>query len=154
MQKKKIAKILVEAKRLAKRYKDLTGRPLGITGEVAEFTAATKLKLKLAGARQAGYDAIRCEGGKEVKIQIKGRCLPRNYKSGQRLGSIRLDKEWDSVLMVLLDEVMEPLEIYEAGRKEITKALKAPGSRARNERGALSVSKFKKIGDKVWDNKA
>lgn len=148
-----IAEILSEAKSLAKKYRKLTGKPLGITGEVAEFSAAQILGLELAEARQSGYDAIRREDGNETKIQIKGRCILANSKPGQRLGSIRLDKEWDTVLLVLMDEDLEVLSMYEAARPEIKRALLAPGSKARNERGALAVSKFKAIGHEVWKRK-
>ncbi|GMR07215.1 MAG: hypothetical protein BMS9Abin26_0217 [Gammaproteobacteria bacterium] len=147
---KEIRNILKDAIDVAKRYKALTGKPLGITGEVAEFTAASLLGLVLAEARQAGYDAIQNKNGKEIKVQIKGRCLPENHKTGQRVGSIQLDKEWDTVVLVLLDHEFEPFEIYEAGRGPVTEALSAPGSKARNERGALGVSKFKSIGKKIW----
>ena len=143
-------KLLKEAKSLARRYRKLTGKPLGITGEVAEFAAAQLLDLELAGARQAGYDAIRTDAGKNIKVQIKGRVIPKGAKPGQRLGSIQLDKEWDTVVLVVLDQDFEPRVIYEAGRDAITAALIAPGSKARNERGALSVSKFKSIGAVVW----
>ena len=149
-----IAEILNEAKSLAKKYRKLTGKPLGITGEVAEFSAAQILGLELAEARQSGYDAIRHKNGKETKIQIKGRCILANAKSGQRLGSIRLDKEWDTVLLVLMDEELEILSMYEATRPEIKRALLVPGSKARNERGALAVSKFKAIGHEVWKRKS
>ena len=142
--------LLNDAKRLAKRYKELTGKPLGITGEVAEFTAAALLDIELTEARQAGYDAIRWCEGKEIQIQIKSRCLPSTSTSGQRLGGIQLNKEWDVVLMVLLDEDLEVLKIYEADRSAISSALLEPGSKARNERGALSVNKFKTIGHQVW----
>ncbi len=145
-----LAEVLADAKSLARKYRKLTGKPLGITGEVAEFSAAQILGLELAEARQSGYDAIRKENGKVTKIQIKGRCIPANAKPGQRLGSIQLDKEWDTVLLVLMDEDFEVLCMYEAARKEIEKALLAPGSKARNERGALAVSKFKAIGHEVW----
>jgi hypothetical protein len=139
--------ILDAAKDVAVRFKNLTGKPLGITGEIAEFSAAKLLDLKLAEARQAGYDAVDTAG---QKIQIKGRCLPENPGAGQRLGSIRLDHEWDCVLLVLLDQSFEVFEIWRAGRSAVEKALLAPGSKARNERGALAVSKFKQIGIKVW----
>ena len=125
-----IAEVLADAKSLARKYRKLTGKPLGITGEVAEFSAAQILGLELAEARQSGYDAIRRkENGKVTKIQIKGRCIPANAKPGQRLGSIQLDKEWDTVLFVLMDEDFEVLSMYEAARKEIEKALLAPGSK-------------------------
>lgn len=148
-----IAEILNNAKSLAKKYRRLTGKPLGITGEVAEFSAAQILGLELAAARQSGYDAIRREDGKEIKIQIKGRCIATNAKLGQRLGSIKLDKEWDAVLLVLMDESLEVLSMYEAERPEIEQALLAPGSKVRNERGALAVSKFMAIGHEVWKRK-
>jgi hypothetical protein len=50
--------ILAQAKRLAQQYREVTGKPLGITGEVAEFEAARILGLELTPARTAGYDAI------------------------------------------------------------------------------------------------
>ena len=118
-----IAEVLADAKTLSKKYRKLTGKPLGITGEVAEFSAAQLLGLELAEARQSGYDAIRHKNGKTTKIQIKGRCIPANAKPGQRLGSIRLDKEWDVVLLVLMDEDLEVQSMYEAVRPEIEKAL-------------------------------
>lgn len=54
------------------------------------------------------------------------------------------------VLHVQLDERFEATAIYEAGRVEVARALGGPGSRARNERGPLSVSNFKAIGKRIW----
>jgi hypothetical protein len=51
--------LLDEAKIIAKKYKHLTGRPLGITGEVGEVEAAILLDLELAQVRQSGFDAFR-----------------------------------------------------------------------------------------------
>ncbi len=127
----------------------MTGKPLGITGEIAEYEGA-RLGVELTRARQAGYDAIEQSAGVTRLLQIKGRCMLPGCKSGQRLGSIDITKQWDAVLMVLLDENFEALEIYEAQRAAILKALSAPGSKARNERGALGVRKFKAIGKSRW----
>jgi len=149
---KEVGAVLREARQLAKRYRELTGKPLGITGEIAEYEAARILGLELAEARQAGYDAIGRENGKEVRFQIKGRRIPANAKPGQRIGTIRIDKEWDIVLLVLLDADLEVDSIYQAERPEIEKALLKPGSKARNERGALSVHKSKSIGREIWPN--
>jgi hypothetical protein len=52
--------------------------------------------------------------------------------------------------MVLLDENFDALEIHEAERTAVLAALAAPGSKSRNERGALGVSKFKSIGKLRW----
>ncbi len=147
-----IGKLIATAKQLAKRYRALTGRPIGVTGEVAEYEAARLLGLELATVRQSGYDAIRRHGKSVARLQVKGRCIVSN-NPGQRLGRIDLTKEWDGVLLVLLDGELEPTAIYEADRAEIERALVAPGSKARNERGALSVSKFKSIGRLVWPAK-
>lgn len=142
--------ILRDAKKLAQEYRSLIGKPLGITGEVAEYEAARLLGVKLTPARQAGYDAMEQRNGKARRLQIKGRCLLPGCKPGQRLGSIDTKKDWDAVLMVLLDENFEALEIYEAQRADVLDALSAPGSRARNERGALGVNKFKSIAKLRW----
>ena len=52
--------------------------------------------------------------------------------------------------MVVMNEVFETLEIWEAERSAVVEALTAPGSKARNRRGSLAVSKFKQIGKRVW----
>lgn len=145
-----VLQVLREAKRLARRYRELTGKPLGITGEIAEYEAARLLDLELAVARTAGYDAVEVVNGMPRKLQIKGRCMLNGCKPGQRLGSIRGEHEWDAVLMVLLDENLNATAIYEAERVDVLRVLSQPGSRARNERGAMPVSKFMKIGKKRW----
>ena len=138
---------LQAARDVAKRYRELTDKPLGVTGEVGELVAAEILGLKLTPARQAGYDAVAPDGR---RIQIKTRCLLDHRKPGQRIGSINIRHEWDTVVLLLLDHAYEPLEAFEAPRDRIVEALLRPGSKARNERGALSVSKFKSIGQRVW----
>jgi hypothetical protein len=145
-----ILELLNEAKIIARRYYALTKKPLGITGEVAEYEAARILGVKLTPARQAGYDATELTGGKLRTLQIKGRCLPNGCTPGQRLGSIQPGKEWDAVLMVLLDSTFSATEIWEADRAAVLAALAVPGSKARNERGALGVAKFKTIGQLRW----
>ena len=143
-----VGEILERVKKPAIEYYELTGKPLGITGEFGEYLAATTLGLKLAAARTAGYDAVDSTGR---RIQIKTRRIPRDKKIvGQRLGSIRLNHEWDAVLLIVLDERFELRWIFEAERPAIREALKAPGSKARNERGALAITKFKSIGRQVW----
>jgi hypothetical protein len=145
-----VMEVLAAAKSLAQRYRTLTGKPLGITGEVAEFEAARLLDLKLVDARQAGYDAIRIENGVPHRLQIKGRCVLPGAKPGQRMGSLDITKEFDGVLLVLMDASFNATAIYEADRAPVIAALTAPGSKSRNERGALGVTKFKSIGRRIW----
>lgn len=146
----RILEILREAKKLAQEYRILTGKPLGITGEVAEYEAARILGVELTPARQSGYDATEQTNGLIRKLQIKGRCLQDNPKPGQRVPSIRIDKAWDAILLVLLDKNFDAFEIHEANRKPVIEAIMVPGSKARNERHSLSVSKFKAIGRLRW----
>jgi hypothetical protein len=69
---------------LAQESYALTGKPLGITGGVAEYEAARILGIELTPVRQAGYDSV--EDGRQ--LQIKGRCLLPNSKPSQRLGEL------------------------------------------------------------------
>lgn len=107
-----VMSILRDAKRLAQQYRRATGKPLGITGEVAEYEAARLLGLRLTEARQAGFDAIEEYDGNVRCLQIKGRCLLSGCKPGQRMGSIDVEKQFDSVLLVLLGENFDVTEIY------------------------------------------
>ena len=86
-----ILTILCAAKKLAQEYRSLTGKPLRITGEVAEYEAARILRVELTPARQAGYDAVEIINGAPRRLQIKGRCLLEGCKPGQRLGSIHAE---------------------------------------------------------------
>jgi hypothetical protein len=146
----RVLELLSQAKRVAKEYYQLTGKPLGITGEVAEYEVARLLGVTLTPARQAGYDAIELVGDKLRTYQVKGRYLPKGCTPGQRLGSLQTGKKWDAVLMVLLDAEYNATEIWEADRDPVISELTRPGSKARNERGALGVTKFKSISRLRW----
>jgi hypothetical protein len=146
----RLFEVLHGVKVLAREYYELTGRPLGVTAEIAEYEAARLLGLTLSPARQAGYDATRATADGEQLLQIKGRCILPGSKPGQRVGAIDPTKQWDAVLLVLLDREYSPTAIYEADRSAVTEALTTPGSRARNQRGQLSISKFRAIGRRVW----
>jgi hypothetical protein len=142
--------LLKQAKKMAKRYRELTGRPLGITGEIAEAEAVRLLGLELAPVRTAGYDVIRRTRAGIERLQVKGRVVLSKNMAGQRIGTLNVKKKWDGVLLVLMDEKFDTIQIFEAARRPVVKAIKRPGSKARNERGALSVTLFRRIGREVW----
>src|ERR1700687_1681225 len=147
----RIKQILATVKPLAAEYYQLTGKPLGVTGEVAEYVAAEKLNLMLTPARNSGHDAIRKTPKGDVRIQIKGRAFGKDPKPSQRLGRIKEGADCDTVLLVVLDNAtLEPVGMWEARYDEIIARLKEPGSKARNERGALSVGDFKRLAKTVW----
>lgn len=146
----RVRAILAAVKPLAAEYYQLTGKPLGVTGEVAEYVAAELLGLELAPPRTAGYDAIRETPNGPERIQIKGRAYGEDAKPGQRLGIIKRGADCDTVLLVLLDNLtLEPREMWEAPYQAVESRLDVPGSKAR-ERGALGVQEFKRIARRVW----
>jgi hypothetical protein len=146
----RVREILATVKPLAAEFYRLTGKPLGVTGEVAEYVAAEILGLTLVPARTVGYDALR---GQE-RIQIKGRAYGVDAKPGQRMSRIKLDAPCDTVLLVLLDNAtLEAREMWEAPYASVCDCLVHPGSKAR-ERGALGVSAFKRIARRVWKSES
>ena len=146
----RVREILATVKPLAAEYYRLTSKPLGVTGEVAEYVAAEILGLALAPARTAGYDAVRQTPRGEQRIQIKGRAFGETSKRSQRLGTIKRGAACDTVLLVLLDNrSLEPVEMWEAPYPAVVERLDHPGSKSR-ERGALGVSEFKKLGKRIW----
>jgi len=162
-----VDKLISEARRLAAEFRRTTGKPLpGVSGEIAEHDAARLLGLELCDDRSGGYDAIG-QGSREGKrVQIKGRVIFDEDKSGQRVGQLKLEQDWDSVVLVIMDENYEPCEIYEADRAEILDAMEEAGKSARKKRGAMTVARFKIISrlvwtreegvieDEVWDNQS
>ncbi len=142
--------ILRDAKSLAQRYYRATGKPLGVTGEVAEYEAARLLGLTLEPARQVGFDAVCYREDQPIRYQIKGRCFDPARAGGQRVGSLSLEKPWDAALLVLLDPDFETREIWEASREALAPLLTTPGSRARTERGQVGVRQFVRTAECVW----
>jgi hypothetical protein len=143
-------KLIAQARQLAAEYRRTMGKPLpGIGNEIAEHDAVKLLGLELAEAGQeGGFDAID-PGRGDKRIQIKSRTLFDESKSGQRIGQMKLEKDWDSVVLVLMDENYEPDEMYEAEREDILDFV-GKSSRSRAKRGAMSVARFKIIGRRVW----
>ena len=146
----RVREILAAVKPLAAEYYRLTTKPLGVTGEVAEYVAAELLDLELAPPRTAGYDAIRHTVNGPQRVQIKGRAYGEDASPSQRLGTIKNGADCDTVLLVLLDNrTLEPREMWEASYAAVTKRLAMPGSKSR-ERGALGVREFKRLAQRIW----
>ena len=146
----RVRDILAAVKPLAAEYYRLTGKPLGVTGEIAEYVAAEALGLELAPPRTQGYDAIRKTPEGDQRIQVKGRAYGSDAKPGQRLGTIKRGSPCDAVLLVLLDNAtLEPREMWEAPMAAVEERLAVPGSKAR-DRGALGVREFKRLARRIW----
>lgn len=143
--------LLRQAKKLAVRYYELTNKPLGVTGEIAEYEAARHLGLGLAPARTALYDAYRNGAGRVETFQVKGRAVSLEDRYRGRVPKINCLGEFDAVLLVLLDrKSFDAVEIWQAGRADVIARLTIPGSKARNERSSMGISQFKSIAKCVW----
>ena len=142
-----IDKLMGEARRLAAEYRRATGKTLAISGEIAISDAITLLGLEPAPGDAEGYDAERAVEGGIDKLQIKARAVFDDTRRPHRLGQLKLDKAWDAVLLVLMDENYEPVEIHEARRAPLEAAL---AEATPNKRGTVSVGRFKIIGRCLW----
>jgi len=142
-------KLIAQARQLAAEYRRTMGKPLpGISSEIAEHDAVRLLGLEANTQNEAGWDAVDRDTGS--RIQIKSRTIFDESKSGQRIGQLKMNQEWDSVVLVLMDENYEPYEIYQARREDLEEHVDASsGNRAK--RGAMSVARFKNVGELVWD---
>jgi hypothetical protein len=145
-----VDKLMGEARRLAREYRLAMGKPLaGISAELAVHDAMRLLDLEAAPKGTGGYDVLGRGPRAGKRIQVKGRAIFDESKGGQRIGQLKTEQEWDSVMLVLLDENYDPVEIYEAEREDILEAADKTSSN-RSKRGAVSVAKFKIIGHLVW----
>lgn len=146
-----VDKLISEARRIAADYRRATGKPLGISAEIACHDACTYLGLE-PHDDAIGYDAIGLNGEREGKhFQIKGRAIFDEKKGGQRLGQIKVEQDWDKILLVLMDEDFETTEIYEASRNDMLEELDEAGKSNRQKRGAMSVARFKRLAHLVWN---
>ncbi|MCB1874881.1 MAG: hypothetical protein KDH88_02805 [Chromatiales bacterium] len=143
-------KLIAQARRLAADYRRGMGKPLpGVSAEIAEYDASRLLNLELMDDRSIGYDAVGRDQWDGQRLLVKGRTIFDESKSGQRIGQLRMDKDWEAVLLVLMDEEYEPYEIYRLERRE-AEEYHRQASASRRKRGALSVARFKIIGQLVW----
>lgn len=162
-----VDKLISEARRLAADYRRATGKPLaGVSGEIAQHDAARLMDLEICDPQVGGYDAVGRGNREGKRIQIKGRAIFDEGKSGQRIGQLKLEQDWDSIMLVIMDENLEPYEIYEADREDILELIDDKVPNKRSKRGAMSVARFKNISrlvwtlengieeDEVWDNQA
>ncbi len=143
-------KLIAQARALAAEYRRAMGKPLpGVSSEIAEHDAIRLLQLEPKPADAGGgWDALDPQTGE--RIQIKSRLMVADGKGGERIGHLKLNQEWDAVVLVLMDESYEPQEIWRAHRDELSEYLDS-SSASRAKRGAMSVARFRIIGELAWD---
>lgn len=142
-----VDKLTAQARHLAAEYRRATGKTLPLSGEIAVNDAVRLLGLERVDATTAGCDALRKSDNEIQRLQIKGRVVFDESKSGQRLGQLKLDQPWDELILVLMNDDYEPTEIYAAGRGVIESVLE---KKASNKRGAMTVAQFKIVARCLW----
>lgn len=142
-----VDKLMSEARNLAAAYRQATGKSLAISGEIALSDAVRLLGLEPAAPADEGFDAVRRHESDETRIQVKARMVFEDARRAHRLGQLKLEKEWDAIILVLMDESYVPLEMYEATRSAVEDALAKTPQKAR---GSLSVAKFRHIARRIW----
>ena len=114
-----VDKLISQARHLAADYRRATGKSLPISGEIAVHDACSLLNLEPCETPSAGYDALGHGEREGKRIQIKGRAVFNERKGGQRIGQLKMEQDWDSVMLVLMNADFETEEIYEAERDVI-----------------------------------
>ena len=144
--------LMQQARQLAANYRRTTGKTLsGVSGELSVYDAIRLLHLAPA-PNQMGYEAIGTEKSGDLqgdKIQIKGRTIFSDSKGVQRIGQLKMEQNWDSVVLVLLDDDYEPFEIFEIDRATLTDNIVDKNSK-KAKKGAMTVARFKKIATLAW----
>ena len=122
-------------------------RKLGITGEVGELLVCHQLGLKLVlDSLSKGFDAMTEDG---LRVQIKTRRsdsnegLPRNAGRTGRFSKY----EFDQALLVLLDNKYQLCEIWRADYNKLKPIIE------KQKHQSPSLSSFKCVGEKIFDNK-
>ena len=146
----KLDKLMDETRRLAAEYRRSTGSTLPVSAELAKFDAIRLLGMRAPDEPARGVDALRdTEQGVE-RVQIKGRVIFDPNKSGQRVGQLNLDADWDVVLLVLMNEEYECTAIFSVSKNTLLAVLTEQKDTKANVRGALSVKKFQAIAEQLW----
>ena len=146
-----LEKLMSETRRVAAEYRRSTGKALPVSGELAVYDGIRLLGLQSPPEEAAGYDALWERPGGNLRIQIKGRVVFDESRGGQRIGQIKQEQQWDCLALVIMDENYETEEIFMALREDVIDALDG-ASEARRKRGAISINRFRIIGERVWSS--
>lgn len=145
-----VDKLMSETRRLAALFRANTGATLPVSAELGRYDAAKLLHLKPLKEPGKGIDFIGTLGPyADKKILVKSRVVFEEGKSGYRIGQLNIDAPWDYITLVLYTAQYQPFEIYGAAKNDIVAALdKIPS--ARQQRGMMSLAKFKIISQLLW----
>ncbi|MCP3734803.1 hypothetical protein M9979_07960 [Sphingomonas sp. RP10(2022)] len=144
----RLMQLLRDAQRIGAEYYRLTGKPLGVTGEIAEYEAARALGLTLCVARTPGHDAIDPANGDAV--QIKGRAVARDDRYRGMCPAILCDADVQVVVLVLLDRTtLTAIEVWRTDIAAVRRRIAGLASARRRAEGVLAITQFTSIATRV-----
>jgi hypothetical protein len=87
----------------------------------------------------------------QKRFKSKGRAFKKGRASLGRTGIIKIDSDFDFVILVILDlESLDPVGMWQATHAQVKAMIsKNPKSKAR-ARGQLPISEFKRNARAVW----
>ncbi len=139
--------LIKETRRIASEYRKTTGKTLAVTPEIALHDAISLLEMTPAEKDDA-HDAYLDYDNKQLRVLIKGRAIFDEKLKGQRIGQLKLEQEWDAVVLVIMDDEFMPQEIYLVQRDTFLEQLGEKQSVSK--KGAMTIAKFKLIGELIW----
>ncbi len=141
--------LITKTRALAALYRETTGQTLPVSAELSRYDAAKLLGLSPLKPPVAGVDFVGTQGPYRCKkIQVKSRVIFNEQSSGYRIGQLNLSMEWEIVVLVLYNADYEPFAMYGLDKEAIQQALsQSPGKQSR---GAMSLAKFKALGQLIW----
>jgi len=143
-----VDKLIAETRRIAKEYRLATGKTLPVTPEIAINDAISILGLLPNNENIPGYDAVYDRDGEQLKVQIKGRAIFDDKKRGHRIGQLKIEQEWDAIILVIMNADFMSEEIYMCERNIILDELDE--KKKSNKKGAMTLAKFKLIAELLW----
>lgn len=143
--------LMTQTRKLAAQYRLQTGQILPISNELAKYDAQQILDLCSPTSDQKLKSVDCIAKGTNLTFQVKARVVFKVH-APQRVGQLNLLGDWTQTLLVIYDESYQPDEIYALEKSMILDFLNTlpKGSSHKNKRGAISVAKFKALGELIW----
>ncbi len=141
-----IGELMEQTRSLAADYRASTGKALPVGGEIAMYDAARLLRLLEPAEPLAGVDLLTED--QHARYQVKSRAMFAGAKSAPRLGSINPNGNWTHILLVLMNESYQTTHLYTLNRETALSEAKVGG------KNAMTVAKFKVIGECIWSAEA
>lgn len=139
-----LEKLMEQTRKLAVEYKLKTGQTLPISSELANFDVQKLFQFQAPNPPEQSIDFLGAPLATPQKIQLKSRVM-FDHSKNYRIGQFNLSANWDYILLALYDDQYQLTEIYGLEREVLCDEIDVE-----NKRGAISIKKFKAIGQLLW----